>query len=95
MVAGTGIVVSSASKKITAYIQGSGGFVDITANPQITAPTIDGQELVVVCCSDANAVQIDDGNGLKLNGAYIMINNSVLTLISKGSLWVEKSRNSI
>jgi hypothetical protein len=63
--------------------------------PQIDLPSADGDELVVMCVSDTNTVKFADGNGLSMNGDYIMVNKSMISFIGVNSVWVEKSRNNI
>ena len=93
VVAGTGIVRAGGSATIeTIFIRGSGGAVDISANPQISAGTLVGQILFLVCTSDTNTVQLDDGNGLKLNGSALMEADSTIMLQWYNSLWNEISR---
>jgi len=74
------------------YVQGDGGAIDITANPQIAAGSLVGDELILICVSDANTLTLEDGDGLSLNGSMLMVNNSVIKLEWDGSLWLEQSR---
>jgi hypothetical protein len=78
-------------------VQGSGGAVDITANPQIVAGTIAWQKLELIGASDTNTLKLDDGTGLALSGPFIMKKGSVIGLIwdSVNSLWRERFRNEI
>jgi len=95
IVAGTGIayVEDANSPRQIWYIQGNGGAVDITANPQIDAPaSLINQELVLIGRSDTNTVLIEDGNGLDLNGSYTMGASDMITLLFDGTNWVEMSR---
>lgn len=77
------------------FIQGSGGPVTITANPQIAAGTTVGQELYLVGCSDVNTVTINNGTGLELNGACLLENTSTIYLIWTNPNWSEIARNDI
>jgi hypothetical protein len=81
----------------TIYIQGSGGPVDITVNPQIVAGTVSGQRLTLIGAHDTNTVKLDDGTGLFMNGSYTMVKHSSVTFEwdSAGSRWQEVSRNDI
>lgn len=77
-------------------IQGSGGAVAISANPQIAAG-VDGQVLVIEGGNDTNTVTIADGNGLHLHGgSFVMADQGSITLIYNATLsqWQESSRNS-
>lgn len=75
-------------------IQGDGGPIDITANPQIVAG-VSGQILVLEGRSDTNTVQIDDGDGVHLHGRAIIGQEDVITLQYDGvdAEWAEVSRN--
>ena len=97
VVAGTSIPFVAGTKRIKKYIQGSGGAVTLTANPRIQAGTIDGQELMLIGCSDTNTVSIDDGNGTKKNGMDVMVSGSITVYNwdHGQSLWREVSRNNI
>ena len=69
----------------------------MTANPRIQAGTIDGQELLLIGCSDTDTVEINTGNGTKKNGTDVMVDNSA-TLYNWDagqSVWLEISRNNI
>ncbi len=94
VVAATGIPSTSFSKQLE--IAGSGGAVDISANPQIAAGTT-GQEIMFICTSDVNTVKFDDGTGLQLAGgaSFTMGSGDVLVLTYNGTLavWVEVSRS--
>jgi hypothetical protein len=77
-------------------ISGSGGAVNITANPQIAAGACDGQVLVLEGDDDTNTVQLNDGNGVHLHSANVVFgDHDTVTLLwdSGGSEWTEKSRN--
>lgn len=76
----------------TIYVEGDGGAIDITAIPQIAAGGNDGDELILIGVSDVNTIQLDDGDGLSLNGSMLLVNNSVIKLKWDGSTWIEISR---
>ena len=82
--------------KILIRVQGSGGAVDITANPQIT-DGIDGQIILLQGDSDTNTVKFDDGTGLQLAGAvsFTMGKGDILQLVydSGDDLWIEITRS--
>lgn len=75
------------------YIEGSGGAVDITANPQVEAGTVDGQRLCLIGRSDDNAVLLENGTGLSLNGQAEIGFDDTLCLRWDLTNWVEVSRN--
>lgn len=76
------------------HIQGDGGAVTVTANPQIAAGT-DGQWLSLQGKSDTNTVTLNTGNGLHLHGRAVIGNEDSLTLYYDGatSEWEERGRN--
>ena len=77
-------------------IQGSGGAVDITANPQIAAMP-DGTQLILEGMSDTNTVKLDDGTGLQLAGGASLtmgLGDTIRFSYNSGrSLWIEVSRS--
>jgi hypothetical protein len=77
-------------------VQGNGGAIDITANPQIAAH-VDGKFIIVEGSSDANTVKLDDGTGLELAGgvSFTMGKLDVIafTYNTTESLWVEQYRS--
>lgn len=77
-------------------IQGSGGAVDITANPQI-ADGADGQIIRLQGDSDTNTVKFDDGTGLQLAGAASCTLGKgdilCLTYDAGDDIWYEISRS--
>lgn len=87
-----GVAFSGSAYTNVSYIQGSGGPVTVTANPQIAAGTADGQALVLVGRSATNTVTLADGTGLSLNGAWVGGLDSVLILRWDGSVWREDAR---
>jgi hypothetical protein len=67
---------------------------DITANPQISAGSEDGQELILVGRDDSRTVIFEDGNGLSLKGgSWTAYANSTLYLRWDTSVWVEVFSN--
>lgn len=97
-VANTGIT-SSASHMSTSvmeqvcFVQGNGGAVDITSNPQIEAHTVVGAVMTLYGENDTNTLLLEDSNGLKLNGPALLMDNYVLRLMWNGSVWIETGRN--
>lgn len=87
-----GITAVAAVPFQTQFVQGSGGAVTVTANPQIAAGSVVGQIYWVIATSDTNTVTIADGTGLSLNGSFIMRANSALQLMWNGSVWSELTR---
>jgi hypothetical protein len=91
IIAASGISVQSFQRQIQ-FIQGSGGAVTVTANPQIQAGSRVGQELNLIGRSDTNTVKLQDGTGLSLNGPITMGADYSLRLMWDGTNWVEVSR---
>ncbi len=91
----SGITPLGVSKEII-FVQGSGGAIDITANPQIvTSGSTLGDELTLIGRSDTNTLTLDHGTGLDLNGQCILKAGSIIRLIFDGTNWAEVSRNDI
>lgn len=77
------------------YVASSGGLVNITANPQISAGTLDGQTLRILGTSDTNTILLETGTGLVLNGSWESYAGGILVLRwnNGSSLWTEVSRS--
>ncbi len=63
---------------------------DVTADPQISAGSTVGTELVLV--GRGNPITLENGTGLSLNGNWNGFTNSTLGLHWDGSEWVEMFR---
>jgi hypothetical protein len=93
----TGITTAMLSNTII-MIQGHGGAIDISVNPQI-APGTNGQQIKLIGTSDANTVKFDDSDGLQLAGgtSFTMGLGDILVLdyitIGATSLYREVSRS--
>ena len=92
IVAGTGVVFAGTSNSNYHFIEGSGGAVNISANPQITAGTNVGQRLTLIGRNDTNTVTIEDGDGLSLNGSAVLAADSAIDLVYDGTNWTELAR---
>lgn len=90
IVAGTGIAPTYLQE--TQFIKGSGGAVDVSANPQISPGTTVGQTLKLISRSDTNTVLLEDGTGLSMEGAWLGVANSVIQFSWDGTDWVEDFR---
>ena len=88
----SGVIVSNVFRE-TMFLEGSGGAVDITCNPQISPATILGSELTLIGSSDSNSVKIQNGNGVHVSGTIILKLRSTLKLIWDGIMWTELCRN--
>lgn len=93
IVAGTGITFGSTSYNNVYFIAGSGGAVDVSANPQIGAGSAVGQRIVLIGRHDTNTVKLEDGTGLALKGDWYSFASEVLELIWDGTNWVEVNRS--
>lgn len=98
IVAGTGITsgashMSTTDERQVVFIQGSGGAVNISANPQIEAHTVVGAEMTLMGRSDSSTVTLETGNGLDLNGDAVMGASHVIRMQWDGSNWLEVFRN--
>lgn len=87
-----GILFTSTAIITKKYIAGNGGAVIVTANPQIAAGTVDGQQLIIQSRHVTNTVELQDGTGLSMNGPWIGGLNSSITFSWDTSAWVEMSR---
>lgn len=96
IVAATGLTAATHLIYTNVRIAGSGGAVNITANPQIAAGR-DGQEITIQGDSDTNTVTFDDATGLALADAasFVMGKGDILRLTydSGDTLWYEISRS--
>ena len=92
IVAGTGVAFSGTVYHNTWFIEGSGGAVTVTANPQIVAGTTVGQELKLIGRNDTNTVTLANGTGLSLNGGAVLAADNVLSLFWDGTNWLETAR---
>ena len=77
-------------------VAGSGGAIDITADPQIVAG-VDGQFVIVQGTHDTNTVTLDNGTGLALSAQIILAANDNITLMydSGETAWIETSRTTV
>jgi len=89
--AGGGIGVTTDQRQLI-FVKGAGGAMPITANPQIAAGSVVGQELLLSGAHDTDYIELQDGFGLSLNGAIRLINNETLPLFWTGTVWKEISR---
>ena len=89
--AGGGITVTNAHMRV----QGDGGAVDITANPQIAAG-VEGEFLLLQGASDTNTVTLDHGTGLHLHGGSYTMRDHDYILFSYDDVdneWEEITRS--
>ena len=87
----SGITAGSGFVQIQ-FVEGSGGPINITADPQITAGTNIGETMTLVGRNDTNTLTLDDGTGLSLNGVMVLSADSIITLLWDGTNWNETSR---
>lgn len=92
-IAGSGtITFTTGYKKNKVYIQGDSG-AQTAGN--IQAGVIDGQDLLLVGCSDSSTVTLDTGGRISLNGSCVLGagNQIYLNWDHGSSLWREVSRS--
>jgi len=89
--AATGITINDEPIEVI-FVQGSGGPIDITANPQIEAATITGYQLILIGRDNTNTVKLDHGTGLSLNGPFYLKEDCIISLIWDGTNWNELYR---
>jgi len=79
------------------YIAGISAEVNVTANPQISPGTLDGQTLRLIGQNNSNYVLLENGTGLVLNGIWLSYAESTLTLRWNNStgVWMETSRSEL
>ena len=95
-----GVVLTNLMYENYAWVTGSGGAVNVSATPSVTACTADGQKLHIAGTNASATVTLQDssglaGSGVALNGNWVGALNSVLNLhcdMTQG-LWVEDSRS--
>jgi hypothetical protein len=92
VVAGTALSPDAAINEQTWFVQGSGGAVTVSANPQIVAGTKVGQKLRLYGCSDTNTLKYANGTGLKLNRDCKLGIDTILSLFWNGTDWAEEGR---
>lgn len=83
--AGGGISIADVPVEMI-FIESNGGAIDITANPQIEAGSVVGQELNLTGTA-VNTIQLDDGNGLSMDGSRILDGETNITLLWTGTVW--------
>jgi hypothetical protein len=92
ILAAVAIETSLTAKEVHQYIQGSGGAVTMSANPQIVVGTSVGQKMLLIGRSDTNTVTIANGNGVSLNGDITLGQDDTLYIYWDGTNWSEISR---
>lgn len=95
IVGGTGIAAPTTNADHLCYIEGSGGAVDVSANPQIGAGLRNGQRITLRGRNATNTVLLEHGNGLVMNGSYLMGEDSEIGFRWDTTNWVESYRNGL
>lgn len=88
-----GITADSGYPDQVWFVQGSGGAVTITANPQISAGSAIGQTITVCAESNTNTVTFSNGTGLVMNGSKTLLSGDCDRWIYDGSSWNELPMN--
>lgn len=89
-----GITLGTALRQLQ-FVVGSPGAVVVSANPQVAAGTVVGQELLLQGTDNTKTVTLANGTGLELNGACVLKSGSRLSLVWDGTIWGEVSRNDL
>ena len=93
IVALTGIAFVGTSYFNIWFVEGSGGAVDIAANPQIAAGSVIGQRLTLIGRNDTNTVKLEHGTGLALRGGtgaeIYLFADTIADFMWDGSNWVQ------
>jgi len=85
IITAAGGVSSTSDQRQYQFVISSGGAVVVTANPQVSAGTIVGQELIIEGTSDTDYITLNDGTGLSLNGSIDLKNRKKLFLVWNGA----------
>lgn len=86
-----GITASSSDLETLQYVQGDGGHVEISANPQISAGFQDGQKLRLIGRNDEQTLTFVNGNGVvtKSGGNLTLSENTVVDFVWDTTNWVQ------
>jgi hypothetical protein len=90
---GTSPLAVSADDRQARFLASTGGAVTVVASPQVAAGTNIGQDLLLTGTSDTDYLELNDGNGLKQNGAVLLKSGQTITYFWTGSVWKETSRS--
>lgn len=90
--AAAGIAFSGTYYNNIKFLQSNGGAITVGSSPQIAAGNLVGQELLLDFCSDVNTIELNDGNGLKLNMKFVSADERKLCFFWNGTVWSEKYR---
>lgn len=84
-----GGITSTSNQRQIIFIEGSPGSVVVSANPQISAGVTVGQELRLIGRNSVSTVELNNGNGLSLNGPIVIGEDDIFDLCWDGTNWVE------
>lgn len=91
--AGSTITINPRQRSMI-YVQGSGGHVTMTANPQLTTSGMsEFSELIIRGRNNSQTVTLVNGNGLSLNGPCTLAEDDSISLVFDGTSWVEIGRS--
>lgn len=93
--AGGGITAATDTINEFQYVEGSGGAINITANPQISAPNKTSAKITIIGTSNTNTVTFEHGDGLVMNGPITLGEDDTITFIYNETNWVEISRTEV
>lgn len=95
IIGANGIIFHPANQEEAHWVQGNAGLpVTVTANPQITAGTSQGQRIYIYGANDTGTLKLTNGNGLSLNGDCTLGQEDCLGLMWNGTQWSEMFRRS-
>lgn len=86
------IPISNVQRQIR-YVETDGSGNNITANPQIQPGTVVGQELYLEGTDNVNYVELDDGDGVSMNGLWQGKVGFQIIFTWNGLVWSEAGRN--
>lgn len=87
-----GLMIAPKERRQAWYVASPGGAQTMTADPQISAGTFVGQEVLLIGTSDVDVPKFTHGNGLNLNGSVELSAGQVCLLFWNGSEWAESAR---
>ena len=85
-------IIPSGSQREMIFLQSTSGTQAVTANPQIAAGSIVGEELILVGTSGTEILTLANGTGLALNGVVSLNLEQTIYLVWDGGKWQEISR---
>jgi hypothetical protein len=87
-----GITSSATDLDTLQFVQGDGGHIEISANPQISAGFQVGQRIDILCRNNDQSLTFVNGNGVvtKDGGNVTLVENSIMSVLWDGVNWIQK-----